>query len=249
MTTAKYDPLFYRTNASTSAASAAVLLRALGEIYQAQTLLDVGCGIGTWGQAARDLGFSKYQGVDGDYVRRKQLLVAPTEFAAHDLRTPLDLRVSYDLAICMEVGEHLPAADAATLVKSLCAHAPVVMFSAAIPGQGGVDHINEQWQSYWAELFAREGYGVHDCIRPGIWDRDDVAEYYRQNVLVYVDGRNAGLASLFGENLQGRAALLDVVHPATYRIKSDPMRWQLSVVLKNLPAILLRVVKNRLLPS
>ena len=247
MTPAKYNPTFYRTNAAISAASATVLLRTLGEIYGARTLLDVGCGIGTWGRAAKELGFTRYRGVDGDYVRREQLQVAPADFTAHDLRTRLDLRESYDLAICMEVGEHLPASAAAILVRSLCAHAPVVMFSAAIPAQGGVDHVNEQWQSYWAELFGCEGYGVHDCIRPRIWGCAEVAEYYRQNVLVYVDERNPGLASLFGENLKGRPALLDVVHPATYRIKSDPLRWPLPVVVKNLPAIALRVVKNRLL--
>ncbi|HTQ31390.1 MAG TPA: methyltransferase domain-containing protein [Opitutaceae bacterium] len=244
-----YHEEFYEINAPVSAASANALLRALREIYPAATLLDVGCGIGTWGQAAKALGFTQYKGVDGDYVSRGQLLVGSDEFLAHDLCRPFNLGERFDLAICMEVGEHLPAEAAGILVHSLCVHAPVVLFSAAIPRQGGVDHVNEQWQSYWAGLFAGEGYEVYDCIRPRVWERGEVAEYYKQNALVYVDRREEALSALFGGDWKARKPILNLVHPATYQIKSNPLRWPLPTVLRSLPAILFRVIKNRLLPS
>lgn len=241
----KYNQGFYETNARVSGLSAMAMLSALREVYPATSLLDVGCGIGTWGQAGKSLGFVKYRGVDGDYVRRDQLLVPSDEFTPHDLRQPLRLNESYALAICMEVAEHLPPAAGVTLVKSLCAHSPVVLFSAAIPGQGGVDHINEQWQSYWAGHFDDQAYDAYDCVRPRVWDRADVAEYYKQNALVYVDRRNEALSALFRDEAKARKPVLNLVHPATYQIKSDLMRWPLPTVLRHLPAMTGRVLKNR----
>jgi len=240
-----YHQEFYRTNAEISSASARSILAVLLRIYPAQSVLDVGCGIGTWGRAGLELGLKTYRGVDGDYVDRKQLLVDPAHFSAGDLCQPLVLGQKFDLALCMEVAEHLPAATATTLVRSLCAHAPVVLFSAAIPRQGGVDHVNEQWQSYWAGLFAEQGYEVYDCIRPRVWNRPEVAEYYKQNALVYVDRQNAALGERFHRDATETRSILDLVHPSTYQIKSDPLRWPLGAILRHLPAILARVIRNR----
>lgn len=240
-----YHEEFYRTNARKSSDSARAILSALREVYGANTLLDVGCGIGTWGRAAKELGFTKYRGLDGDYVRREQLEVGAAEFTAHDLRQAFALDEQYDVAISMEVAEHLPPEAGALLVKSLCAHAPVVLFSAAIPRQGGVDHVNEQWQSYWAERFAKEGYEAFDCIRPRVWDHEDVAEYYKQNALVYVDRRNEAVTEIFRRDAQGRKVVFNLVHPATYQIKSDPLRWPLATVVRKFPAIVARVIRNR----
>jgi 2-polyprenyl-3-methyl-5-hydroxy-6-metoxy-1,4-benzoquinol methylase len=241
-----YHQKFYEINAGISSNSAVATLGALLEVYRAKSLLDVGCGIGTWGKAGKGLGFAKYRGVDGDYVRRDQLMIDRDEFTAHDLRQPLALNEQYDLAICMEVAEHLPPEAAGTLIRSLCAHAPVVLFSAAIPLQGGVDHVNEQWQSYWANLFSAAGYEVFDCIRPRVWGCDQVAEYYKQNALVYVNRENTTLLSRFKADAMNRSVTLNLVHPETYQIKANPKRWPLPVVLKNLPAIVLRVIRNRI---
>ena len=96
-----------------------------------------------------------------------------------------------DLAICLEVAEHLTPAAGARLVKTLCSVAPVVLFSAAIPAQGGTNHINEQWQSHWADEFAAHGFDCFDPIRPEIWNDRDVFPWYRQNILLFVS-RSAG---------------------------------------------------------
>ena len=241
-----YHSHFYQRNAPTSMRSARTVLAALREITAFGTVLDVGCGIGTWGRAAHELGVTRYRGLDGDYVRKAELLVAPEEFASQDLRQPFDLGERFDLAVCMEVAEHLPADCGGHLISSLCAHAPVVLFSAAIPRQGGVDHLNEQWQSYWVARFAEAGYGVFDCIRPRVWSSQEVAEYYKQNALVFVDRQNESLTRLFAADAAALGPLLDLVHPESYLIKSDPARWPLPVILRHLPAILARVLRNRL---
>lgn len=126
-------------------------------------------------------------GIDGDWVPSDMLWIDEERFIAADLTQPLELDRSFDLAISLEVAEHLPESAATTFVRSLCALAPVIAFSAAIPMQGGANHVNEQWPTYWAELFRAEGWLVIDAIRSEIWNNDRVAPWYRQNLLVFVN--------------------------------------------------------------
>lgn len=59
-----------------------------------------------------------------------------------------------------------------------------IIFSAAIPGQGGTGHFNEQWPDYWAELFGENGFAVDSSFRFGIWDDDRIENWYRQNLMI-----------------------------------------------------------------
>ena len=82
------------------------------------------------------------------------------------------------------MAEHLDPSRAASFVSDLCALAPVVLFSAAVPGQGGTHHVNEQWPGYWQDLFAVEGYLMSGALRWLIWNDDRVENWYRQNLMV-----------------------------------------------------------------
>ncbi len=147
---------------------------------------DFGCGVGAWLAAARELGIQDVLGVDGSWVNQ-QLLVIPNEsFRVADLNAPISLPQRYDLAISLEVAEHLPADCSAGFVASLVKAADVVLFSAAIPKQGGRNHFNEQWPAYWAELFQAHRYVEADVIRARIWSDDSIPFWYRQNAMLFV---------------------------------------------------------------
>jgi hypothetical protein len=136
------------------------------------------------------------------------------EFKAAELEQPLRLTERFDLTICVEVAEHLSAGRAESFVQDLCTTSDVVLFSAAIPRQGGVSHINEEWQSVWAARFERAGYDAFDLFRPIVWDCEEVERWYRQNVLLYLR-RAHPLASRLRE--RGSAGLpLNLVHPQIY---------------------------------
>jgi glycosyltransferase involved in cell wall biosynthesis len=109
-------------------------------------------------------------------------------------------------------------------VDSLVRHASVVLFSAAIPDQGGTAHLNEQWPSYWAELFARRGYQAYDAIRPAVWDDQQVAWWYRQNILVFADAQARGAHPALAAASPAPGAALDRVHPENYAAKARG--WQ-----------------------
>jgi SAM-dependent methyltransferase len=156
-------------------------------IPRPMSVVDVGCGTGEWLAEFQKLG-AAILGLDGDYVARSSLRIAPEEFVAVDLTKPLANRGRFDLALCLEVAEHLPQRLAAPLVGSLCELAPNVLFSAAPPGQGGTHHINEQWPRYWQQLFRSNGYEMHDVIRVRIWENRAVAPWYRQNIFLCQKG-------------------------------------------------------------
>jgi SAM-dependent methyltransferase len=218
-----YDSHFYDQIGARSRRSADVVLPEILRLVPATSVVDIGCGTGAWLAAAQGLGASDILGLDGDYVPREQLLIPADAFRPHDLTMPVTLPRRYDLAMSLEVGEHLPAASAQTLVASLVAAAPVVLFSAAIPGQGGEGHVNEQWPGYWSALFAAHGWFAWDVLRPRLWMRDDVDWWYRQNALLFVSPEairaNAALAPAA---TAGEPAPL--VHPEPWHWATRPHR-------------------------
>lgn len=149
-----------------------------------KSVLDVGCGIGTWLRAFEENGVQDYCGIDGAYVNRTQLQIPQEKFVAADLRKPFLLNRKFDLIISLEVAEHLPENCADNFVSSLVSHGDVIIFSAAVPGQGGQYHINEQWPEYWQEKFKSHGFYYHDIIREKIWTNEKIDWWYRQNIFL-----------------------------------------------------------------
>lgn len=182
-----YDSSYYERNRSGSNRSAAVVVPIVLELVEPQSVVDVGCGAGSWLHVFNELGVDDFLGVDGDYVDRAQLEIPEERFVPADLSEGVELDRRFDLAVSLEVAEHLPAEAADTLVQSLVGLAPAVLFSAAIPGQGGAGHVNEQWPDYWVGRFQDRGYVCVDCIRPRIWGDMEVQTWYIQNILLMVE--------------------------------------------------------------
>lgn len=186
VSTTPYDNAFYDSQGAGSRRSAEVVLGLLFEWINPKSVVDVGCGEGHWLAVAMQMGASYGLGLDGEYVDRSRLVVPHHNFRAIDLSRTFRLERSFDLAISLEVAEHLDPGSENEFVASIIALAPIVLFSAAIPGQGGTDHRNEQWPSHWAGLFARHGFVCVDLVRPRLWHDQRVEFWYRQNTLLYL---------------------------------------------------------------
>jgi SAM-dependent methyltransferase len=182
----QYGNAFFAYQQIGSVASARAVAPLVLHYLKATRILDVGCGAGAWLAAYLESGASEVIGVDGDYVRPEQLLFDASRFHATDVARPFRLGRTYDLAQCLEVAEHLDPSASATLVDNLVAHAPVIVFSAAPPGQGGEHHINERPYEFWRDLFEARGYHLFDFLRPQIRDRSEIEAWYRYNMLVFV---------------------------------------------------------------
>jgi hypothetical protein len=197
-----YSAGFYDYIDAGSTASARVVTQLmLGEMRIA-SLLDVGAGHGAWAAAWLAAGVADVVAVDGDYVARDRLAIPPDRFVAHDLTRPLSLGRRFDLVQSLEVAEHLPEALAGRFVQSLVDHGDIVLFSSAVPNQGGEHHVNEQPLDYWRVHFARHGYEAYDWLRPKLRDERRVKPWYRFNSIIYANP--AGAARLSPAMLSAR---------------------------------------------
>jgi glycosyltransferase involved in cell wall biosynthesis len=212
----KYNDAFYTQHLSGSARSARAILGRLWTYFNPSSVLDVGCGYGAWLLAAQELGARDLLGLDGDYVDRGALLVDPSQFAPTDLRTEISISRRYDLALSVEVAEHLPMARAQGFVRDLCRASDVVLFSAATPYQGGEDHVNEQWPEYWGILFRQQKYRCFDLFRNEFWRDPNVESWYAQNVFLFVKAENPLCERL--SKYSADAQVLSRVHPEIFLI-------------------------------
>lgn len=182
-----YNDNFYSDNRYGSVISGYHVLRKILDIVNANSIVDFGCGTGTWLYAAKNLGVTEIYGIDGNYVNRSLLMISNEEFAPYNLEEPIFLLKRYDMAISLEVAEHLHESAAEQFVEGITKASDVILFSAAHPGQGGDGHINEQPFEYWQERFKAHGY-EHLEIRTLFKDDWEIEEWYRENIALYVQG-------------------------------------------------------------
>lgn len=243
-TTTAYDSAFFQNQAQAAAGPRAVA-PFLVKLLAPRSVVDVGCGVGVWLSAFREQGVEDVLGLDGPYVNRSLLMIPADRFMECDLGCGVSQSRFFDLVVSLEVAEHLPADCADRFVRSLVGLGKVVLFSAAIPGQGGTNHINEQWPEYWQEHFAGHGYQVVDCLRPRFWNDEAIPGCYRQNMLLFVEA--AYLKGHAGLQQQLAAAghfPLSVVHPIFFRkARQTPT---LMPLLKLIPGAAARAVRSRL---
>jgi SAM-dependent methyltransferase len=180
-----YDSDFFDEQVVDALRSARLIVPLIMELLKPRSVVDVGCGLGAWLRTFSENGVTKVKGYDGEYVDRSKLLIDLEHFVATDLKSKQKIEESYDIALCVEVAEHLPESNASELVNLLTSAAPVVIFSAAVPGQHGTNHINEQWPSFWRSIFEGRGFQMLDPIRPRIRENKEIAWWYRQNLFVF----------------------------------------------------------------
>ncbi|MEM9499460.1 MAG: methyltransferase domain-containing protein [Pseudomonadota bacterium] len=171
--------------------SAQALIAVLFDWTAPNSVVDLGCGRGVWLDEWKRAGADTILGVDGDYVNRATLAIPEHSFRADDLTRPLTLERRFDLAQSLEVGEHLPTEASDALVDSLTQASDRVLFSAAVVGQGGEFHINEQPLTFWQAKFASRGYRAYDCLRPRLRTNTLVEPWYRYNAVLYANAAGA----------------------------------------------------------
>ncbi len=181
------------------------------------SVIDVGCGTGTWLKIFENHGVNEILGIDGDYVDLSKLKIDVNFFQPYDLEKEFKLNKKFDLAISLEVAEHLSYESSDTFVNTLCNLSDTIVFSAAITNQGGQNHINEQEPKFWIEKFQKRGFELFDVLRPLFWNNDAVDFWYRQNIFLFtkndlLKSKLTGMESFSGNHL---------VHPDCFREKHN----------------------------
>jgi 2-polyprenyl-3-methyl-5-hydroxy-6-metoxy-1,4-benzoquinol methylase len=203
-----YDSKAYNTQ------SAREVLPLVFSWLHPKNVLDVGCGNGSWLSVVRDLGIEDYLGLDGSHVLQENLQIPMQKFCPQNLQESFDLMQTYDLVISLEVAEHISETYADVFIENLVKHSNTILFSAAIPHQGGFMHFNEQYPTYWIEKFKKYDFECYDIVRQAIWNNENVQIWYRQNTLIFANSLSP-IASLFRPVFLG-----NIVHPNLYEQKA-----------------------------
>jgi len=178
-----YSPAFFDHLDEMQAASYDVMAASIVEQLHPRFVVDVGCGSGALLAALASRGV-RTLGLEGSpagvaCARRRNI-----DVRLADLTQPFTVEPC-DAVISLEVAEHLPETAADRFVASLASAAPHIVFSAATPGQGGHDHINEQPHGYWLEKFSVHGFGADEETTEAVrqhWRDRGVASWYCKNV-------------------------------------------------------------------
>lgn len=198
-----------------------------------ESVLDVGCGTGTWLRASLECGATEVIGVDGADLPEDVMFVPKQQVLQADLNRPLRLDRRFDLVLCLEAAEHLERESAGTIIDTLTAHGDRILFSAAAPGQPGLGHINCQWPSYWQQLFNARGYACNDAVRWIIWDNGAIEPWYRQNLMLALrDEGAAGREPRIRSVLHPEMVACNVPDVAAIEKGQLPWQWYATAPLK-----------------
>ena len=200
------------------------------KLLKPKSVIDVGCGIGTFLFKFKECGVEEVIGVDGKWVDKQKLMISSHEFLETDLELPIQLNKEFDLVVCLEVAEHLSENSANTLINSLTGLGKVIVFSAAIEKQGGQNHINEQNFSYWKKKFESNNYSVIDIFRPEFWNDKDVQWWYKQNMFLIV--HNSIDKNLYQSNKKYLSENHQLIHPELYRERIKDLEYEIEELNK-----------------
>ncbi len=210
-----YDQDFYIAQMGGSYRSASIMLAKLASIWKPASVVDVGCGRGTWLAAWQALGAKRLVGLDGPWNSQADMAAPEIEFRSTDLNAPFRAMETFDLAMSLEVAEHCLPESSEPFVDSLSTLADTIVFGAAYTAQPGTEHINCRPHSFWCQKFIGQGYAVFDFFRPKFWGVLEVEPWYQQNTFVYCRPHSRAFSALVsaGERPMENPAFVDAVHP------------------------------------
>jgi len=213
-----YNESFYESQMSASLSSAKIYSEYLYQLIKIDSVVDFGCGRGTWLHAFGLLGVKNLIGYDGFWNSQEKMIDSEIKFIGSNLNEFIDSNCRYDLAISLEVAEHLKPESADIFIDSLTNVSDTILFGAAYPGQGGTDHLNEQLQSYWAEKFLSRDYMPFDVFRPKFWGCDDIEYWYRQNTFIYIKKYSLAYSNFLNKGFSPIVSIdfMNCVHPEAY---------------------------------
>lgn len=220
-----YDEKFYNRQEKGSLNSARKILPIIMDLIDINSVMDIGCGLGTWLSVFNELGVDDVIGLDGSWVNKDRLYIEEDNFIRCDLEDPIEISRKFDLVMSLEVAEHLNESNTRNFIKYLTNHSSFILFSAAIPNQGGTNHLNEQWPDYWIKLFKEMDFQVVDWLRGQIWNDLDIEAFYRQNIFLFIENK---FIQDFKRNLSSYNHIYSIVHPERYTCKVNYLRGKLE---------------------
>jgi SAM-dependent methyltransferase len=154
-----YNPLLFGYYHRCAVIAADPVMRTFQNVFPtASRYLDVGAGSGAYAAGALDRGRHAVA-CEHSRIGRALARLQGVEARPFDLleEPPAHIDEPFDLTYRFEVAEHVDASLGDRLVEFIASQAPVAIFTAATPEQGGIGHVNPEPQRYWIDRFERAG--------------------------------------------------------------------------------------------
>lgn len=217
----RYTCRFYRKRSMAVLESARNIVPLLVELVNPASVVDVGCARGEFLSVFIEHGIKDILGIDGPWIAKENLLIPEANFIGIDISKPFLLNRKFDLVLCLEVAEHLPRECAITLIENLTHLGDIILFSAAVPLQNGIGHLNEQWPAYWRKIFNMKNYKAVDCLRGRLWEMENINFCYAQNSIFYIR-KDCPIKSDFLQKISDNKEdkVFAIIHPRLYLEKA-----------------------------
>lgn len=179
-----YNKRYFQTIEQAEKVQAESLADILIEMYDPKSVGDVGCATGLYLVPFLTRGVVAVGWDSADYAVDQKLV--PGVEKADITETMVGINV--DLAICLEVLEHIDNDLCGGVIQNLVNMSELIIFSAAQPGQKGTGHINCKPKKHWETLFNIRGYNRDPEAEARILDhvtKNDHAEWFKNNLQVF----------------------------------------------------------------
>jgi 2-polyprenyl-3-methyl-5-hydroxy-6-metoxy-1,4-benzoquinol methylase len=180
----QYRPELYEKIKDNGYNYAKIIIPELQKFFSVKSVIDIGCGGGSFLHGCIDDGITDVLGIDGEHVRGN-LQIDIKNFMPVDLEKPFTTFKIFDLCVSLEVGEHLNECFSDTFIDTICRHSNNVLFSAAQVGQPGIHHVNNQPLEYWQKKFESRGYMHIEAVSNWIRNNRNIYHWYRRNSMLF----------------------------------------------------------------
>ncbi|MBS1731254.1 MAG: class I SAM-dependent methyltransferase [Bacteroidetes bacterium] len=214
---------YIHSDIETNLSSAQEIVPVIIQMFHPKSIVDVGCGLGAFLSVFKENGVKEILGIDGKWVDQSRLCIDPSQFEIKNIDEPFALDKKFDVAICLEVAEHIAETHADIFLNNLSALSDILIFSAALKNQGGQNHINEQPFSYWQEKLKKLGFIFYDPFRELFWNNSKIYWWYRQNI--FLVARETINMDDYIKGILPVHEMHEYVHPELFSIIHDQLTY------------------------
>jgi len=165
--------------------------RNIVSMFQPKSILDLGCGIGSYLEGALEGGCKDLYGIELNYDKAKKYITKNISFyiKSGDITKELNLKKKFDCVLSIEVAEHVEMSQVSFFINNIIRYAEkYILFTAAPPGQPGRGHINLKKKNFWIKYIEDKGVTYKDeivqqCVKA--WSDFNTPLYILQNLMVF----------------------------------------------------------------
>lgn len=182
------------------------------------SIADIGCGSGQWTKEFISNGVKRAYAFDAFASPCWGVADNSVDFQKIDLEDCVADFPDVELVCWLEVAEHLSKSSCNRILSYIVERTDAILFSCAVPGQGGTGHISERRLSDWVSDFKEFGFCCQDILRPRFWNDENISWWYRQNAVIFAKENSVASNAIRSFRLPTFRGM-DLIHPDLFEVR------------------------------